>query len=163
MVLSAYRPPFEGGICARSCGFMTWLQGLERLNVVGRQRFDEICEQVCQARGWVLADQQVDVPIEGNRHQTVYFSFFEFEERSMVRLHTVIGSTVRIRPERLSFALELNFSLPYGCLAVDKESLVMVDTLLLEEADPVELETSVDFLARTGDQYEAALFAQDQN
>ena len=148
---------------ARSGGFSSGPESMERRNLVGRERFDGICEQVCQARGWTRGEQKVDVPIEGSRHQTVYFSFFEFEERAMVRLHTVIGSTARIRPERLIFALELNFNLPYGCLAVEKESLVMVNTLLLEEADAVELETSVDFLARTGDQYEAALFAQDQN
>ena len=81
----------------------------------------------------------------------------------MVKLHTVIGSTARIRPERLIFALELNFRLPHGCLAVNKENLVMVDTLILEEVDSVELESAVDFLAKTGDKYEAALFARDEH
>ncbi|MEE3327838.1 MAG: YbjN domain-containing protein [Myxococcota bacterium] len=131
--------------------------------MAGTEGFEEICDQVCQERGWKRGAHQIDVPIAGNRNQTVYFNFFDFEERAMVRLHTVIGSTARIRPERLTFALELNFRLPHGSLAVEKENLVMVDTLVLDEADSVELESSVDFLARTGDQYEAALFAKDEN
>lgn len=129
----------------------------------GTERFEEICEQVCESRGWKRSEHQIDVPTSEGRNQTVYLGFFEFEERAMLRLHTVIGSTARIRPERLIFALELNFGLPHGCLAVEKENLVMVDTLVLEEVDSIELESSVDFLARTGDQYEAALFAQDEH
>ena len=142
---------------------MDWAERWERLDLSGTERFEEMCEQVCEKRGWTRTAHQIDVPTSGDRHQTVYLSFFEFEERAMVRLHTVIGSTARIRPERLIFALELNFSLPHGCLAVQKDNLVIVQTLVLGEADSIELESSVDFLAKTGDQYEASLFAQDEH
>ena len=131
--------------------------------MTGKDKFQETCEAVCEKRGWSLAAHQIDVPTKGSRKQVVYFNFFNYETREMVKLHTVIGSTARIRPERLIFALELNFRLPHGCLAVDKENLVMVDTLILEEVDSVEFESAVDFLAKTGDQYEAALFARDEH
>ena len=86
---------------------------------------------------------QVEVKLESGRRQVVQLQFFEYEGREMVRLYTVIGSTERIRPTRLQFALELNYALPHGAMAVKDEQLVMVDTLILADADPGELEEDV--------------------
>ena len=104
---------------------------------------------------------QVEVKLESGRRQVVQLQFFEYEGREMVRLHTVIGSTERIRPTRLQFALELNYALPHGAMAVKDEQLVMVDTLILADADPGELEASLEYLATTADQYEASMFGPD--
>ena len=131
--------------------------------MTGKDKFEETCEALCEKRGWSLAAHQIDVPTKGSRKQVVYFNFFNYETREMVKLHTVIGSTARIRPERLIFALELNFGLPHGCLAVRNDTLVMVETLILAEVDPLELESAVSYLARTGDHYEATLFGSDEN
>jgi len=126
-----------------------------------REGFERICIEVCRAREWIGQRDQVEVKLEGGRRQVVQLQFFEYEGREMVRLHTVIGSTERIRPTRLQFALELNYALPHGAMAVKDEQLVMVDTLILAEADPGELEASLEYLATTADQYEASMFGPD--
>lgn len=128
-----------------------------------REKFDAICGQLCDTRDWTRDANALDVQLEQGRKQTIQFEFFSHEGHEMVRLHTTIGSTRRIRSDRLIFALELNFGLPHGCLAVRNENLVMVDTLILEEVDALELETAVDYLAKTGDHYEATLFGSDEN
>jgi hypothetical protein len=61
----------------------------------------------------------------------------------------------------LHFALEMNYQLPHGCLAVKNDELVMVDTLILEDADPGEIEAILDYLAVTADHYEATMFGPD--
>ncbi|MFP6639762.1 MAG: hypothetical protein VCC04_05925 [Myxococcota bacterium] len=128
-----------------------------------RDKFDEICGQLCETRGWTRVANALEVPLEQGRKQNVQFEFFMHDGHEMVRVHTTIGSTRRIRPDRLIFALELNFGLPHGCLAVRNDDLVMVDTLILEEVDSLELESAVDYLAKTGDHYEATLFGRDDN
>ncbi|MFP8874393.1 MAG: hypothetical protein VCB42_07670 [Myxococcota bacterium] len=128
-----------------------------------KEKFDGICGRLCERRGWTLGANAVEVPLEQGRQQSVQFDFFTHDGHEMVRLHTTIGSTRRIRPDRLIFALELNFGLPHGCLAVRNDNLVMADTLILEEVDSLQLESSLGYLAKTGDHYEATLFGRDEN
>ena len=56
---------------------------------------------------------------------------------------------------------EINFSLPHGAMAVRSDELVMVDTLILADADPGEIEASLEYLAATADHYEASIFGPD--
>lgn len=128
-----------------------------------RNRFEALCRDLAEQRGWRCDGHDISVSIEQGRKQNIHFDFFTHDGQEMVRLHTVIGSTRRIRPDRLTFALELNFGLPHGCLAVRNDMLVMVETLILAEADPLELESAVSYLAKTGDHYEATLFGLDEN
>ncbi len=126
-----------------------------------REAFDRIYIEICRAREWIGQRDQVEVKLASGRRQVVHLQFFENEGREMVRLHTVIGSTERIRPTRLHFALELNYGLPHGAMAVKNEQLIMVDTLILADADPGELEAALAYLATTADYYEASMFGPD--
>jgi hypothetical protein len=123
--------------------------------------FEQVYRRVCEDKGWKLSDKQVDIEIGDGRRQTVYLDFFEHDGRELVRFHTVIGSTERIRSDRLSFALEVNYRLPHGSLAVKAGMLVMVDTLILSDADPAEIEATVGYLAETADYYERTMFGPD--
>ncbi|MAI81044.1 MAG: hypothetical protein CL917_19040 [Deltaproteobacteria bacterium] len=131
--------------------------------VTAKEKFDQVCAEVCERLNWTRTTNSIEVPLGKTRSQTVELDFFVHEAQEMVRLHTSIGSTRRIRPERLSFALELNFNLPHGSLAVKNDTLVLVDTLVLGEVDAIEFESSANFLAKTGDQYELTLFGVDEN
>ena len=126
-----------------------------------REKFDRVYAEVCAARQWLSESGEVEIKLESGRSQRVQLQFFEYEGRAMVRFRTVIGSTERIRPTRLHFALEMNYQLPHGCLAVKNDELVMVDTLILEDADPGEIEAILDYLAVTADHYEATMFGPD--
>jgi len=126
-----------------------------------RERFDRIYAEVCGARQWLAQPNEVEVKLESGRRQVVHLQFFDYEGCAMVRLYTVIGSTERIKPMRLQFALEINDQLPHGAMAVRKGELVMTDTLILADADPGEIEASLSYLAETADHYEASMFGPD--
>jgi len=126
-----------------------------------REDFDSICRVVCEQRGWTCSADRVDVALDGGRQQKVQLEYFLHDGAEMVRLHSVIGSTKKIKPDRLAYALELNFGLPHGSFAVKGDLLVLVDTLLLADADAPELEACIAFLADTGDYYERSIFGPD--
>ena len=128
-----------------------------------RDEFEATCARLCQEQGWVFGRGRVEVKLGDGRHQVVWLEFFEFEEEELVRLYTTIGSRKGIGAAKLANALRLNFGLPHGALAVRDDQLVMIDTLLVEDADPGEIEASVAYLAETGDHFEKTMFGPDEH
>lgn len=126
-----------------------------------RSDFEQVYTGVCEGRGWKCSAGEVEVGVSGGRRQVVQLDFFEHEGKELVRFHSVIGSTERIRTDRLSFALQVNYGLPHGSLAVRDDLLVIVDTLILADADPAEVEAVVGYLAETADYYERTMFGPD--
>ncbi|MGH0037504.1 MAG: hypothetical protein ACQGVK_20950 [Myxococcota bacterium] len=128
-----------------------------------REQFDRICDQVCEEQGWGRSENQIEVKFEEGRRQIVFLEFFDFEGEELVRLYSVIGSVEAMNPLKLTQALRLNFGLPHGALAVHADELVMIDTLMVEDADPGEIEASAAYLAETGDHFEKTMFGSDQH
>lgn len=126
-----------------------------------RDGFQERMAEICERRDWKCDGQVVDLDIEEGRHQQVHLDFFTFDDHEMVRLYSLIGPTRRIKPDRLVFALEMTFRMPYGSMAVHDEMLVVVDTLMVGDADTNELEAAISYLAETADQYEKSMFGPD--
>lgn len=126
-----------------------------------REDFSRECQRICADRGWTFESGSVEIPCANERRQRVAFTFFFYEDREIVRLHSIIGSTKKINSTRLNTALSLNFRLPYGALAIHKNDLVMVDTLMLKEASHDEISTAFSYLAETADHYEATMFGPD--
>ncbi len=127
------------------------------------EQFSRIYAEVCERRGWVSSPGQADVKLEGGRHQIVRLEFFEHEGQQLCRLASTIGSTRRIRSDKLADALRMNYRLPHGALAVHDDQLMMVDTLMLADADLGEVESSILFLAQMADQLEATMFGPDEH
>jgi hypothetical protein len=123
--------------------------------------FPEICRSVCEARGWELHPVGVHVPLDGGRHQVVSLEVFDHEGSEMVRLSSTIGESSKLTPVRLTIALRINAELAHGAFAVKDDQLVMVETLLLADADPTEFESSIRYLAQTADYYERVIFETD--
>ena len=122
-----------------------------------------VFEQVCQSKGWSFEGDHVVVGLPGDRKQTVFLEEFEYEGQAHVRAYTKIGPIKNIVSERLTGALRVNFGLPYGGLAVEKDQLVMRDTFMHVHADPEEVEASLRYLAATADRFERTIFGPDQN
>jgi hypothetical protein len=131
--------------------------------VSAREQFDQVLAQVCDEQGWGLSESQIEVKFEEGRRQIVFLDFFDFEGDELVRFYTVIGPVKHMNPMKLTEALRLNFGLPHGAMAVHKDELVMIDTLIVEDADPGEIEASAAYLAETGDHFEKTMFGSDQN
>jgi len=126
-----------------------------------RPEFEELLGRVCGEQGWVHDASGIEVKLEDGRRQVVKLDYFEFEGAELVRLYTVIGESRRIHPLRLTQALRVNFGLPHGAMALRGEELVLVDTLIVEDADAGEIEAAVGYLAETGDHFERTLFGPD--
>jgi hypothetical protein len=130
----------------------------------GREAFDAALERVCERNGWGHSADLIEVKFEeSGRHQKVRLAFFDFEGREFVRFFTTIGSATRIDPMRLTQGLRVSFGLPHGALALKKDELVMVDTLLLDHADETEVESVLRYLAETADHLESTMFGGDDN
>ncbi len=128
-----------------------------------REAFGKICTRVCEEQGWELLPTGVRVRWPDGRRQLVSLELFEFEEEELVRLSTVIGRASELELERLLSALRVNAILAHGALAVQDEDLVMVDTLMLADANHAEIEASIRYLAKTADGYEKTLFDRDEH
>lgn len=116
---------------------------------------------VCEQRDWVSSSGKVDVKLDGGRHQVIHLEYFEHAGRELARLATTIGSTERIRADRLTHALRMNYGLPHGAMAMKDEMLVMVDTLVVAHADAEEIEASIVYLAEMADRMEQSIFGPD--
>ena len=128
-----------------------------------RESFGQLCRRVCQEQGWELLPSGVQITWGDGRHQLVSLEFFEVAEEELVRLYTVIGAADAIDPARLQSALRLNYHLAHGAFALRDHELVMIDTLMLEDAGPGEIEACISYLAETGDYYERSLFGTDEH
>lgn len=128
-----------------------------------QQQFGELCRKVCAEQGWELLPSGVVVNWPDGRHQLVSLEFFEFRQEELVRLYSIIGSSRGLSAERLATALRVNATLAHGAIAVRDDDLIVVETLMLRDADPGEIEASIAYLAETADFYERMIFATDEH
>lgn len=126
-----------------------------------RDRFEQLTTAIAERRAWKSEDHGLCLDLDEGRRQVVHLEHFEFDGREMVRLYSLIGSTRRIKPEKLVYALEMNFKMPYGSMAVHDGTLVVVDTLMVADADESEIESAIAYIAETADRYEASMFGPD--
>jgi len=131
--------------------------------LVTKEAFSSVCRRVCEEQGWELLPSGVNVEWPDGRHQVVALEVFHHEQEELVRLFTTIGATGNLTPVRLTIALRINAELAHGAFAVKDDNLVMVDTLMLDDADAGEIEASIRYLAETADYYEKAIFKIDEN
>jgi hypothetical protein len=126
-----------------------------------KESFAEILRTVCAENAWELLPSGINVKLPDGRHQVVTLEFFESRDRDMVRLITLIGGAGELSRDVLEQALRANVSMAHGALALKGADLCMIDTLLLADADPREVESAVDYLAEMADYYERILFGTD--
>ena len=125
----------------------------------------ELIDGVSKHKGWKHDPAQdgpgFDVPQGSSRWQFVSASEFKDGPQAMVRFTTRIGPSNQLEATRLRSALELNYRLPHGCLAVEGGHLVMTDTRPLQVTTIEAAATVVEFIARQADQYEKLIFQTD--
>ena len=131
--------------------------------MITKKAFADICRRVCKEQGWELLPSGVHVQWADGRHQLVELEVFQHEKKDLVRLFTTIGTIENMTPVRLTIALRINADLAHGAFAVKNDHLVMVETLMLEDADPGETEAAIRYLAETADYYEKAIFETDEH
>ena len=82
----------------------------------------------------------------------------DIADQLIVRYWSVIGSADGIEFRK---CLEENAKLAYGAFALKDDQLVLMDTQLVADADPMEVGASIGNLAAYADRYERDLFGVD--
>lgn len=126
-----------------------------------REQFEKRTGEICERHEWKWDGARVELHLDGGRRQQVELDYFVYADHEMVRLYSTIGPTRRIAAQKLVFALEMNWKMPHGGVAVHDDMLVLVDTLMVGDATPSEIEATVTYLAETADQYEESMFGPD--
>ena len=129
---------------------------------MAQSEFEAAVVAVCAEQGWQRDGDEIDVPLDGGRHQRVLIEPFEFEGEQLIRVASGIGPSEHIEPLHLNTALRLNYGLPHGALALREDRLMLIDTMLADDPDPEEIEAVVSFLAETADHFERTLFGTDE-
>jgi len=127
--------------------------------------FREIVDSIASACGWQVTEERgaalsIDVPTGGGRSQVVLITEdHDVADQEIVRYWSVIGPADDIEFRR---CLEENAKLSYGAFALKDEQLVLMDTQLVADADPMEVGASIGNLAAYADRYEKDLFGVDK-
>jgi hypothetical protein len=121
-------------------------------------------EFVFQEAGWRFdsATGVVELDLPRGRTQRIHLRAFEQEGEPMVRALSRIGEASHLTQARAEAALRINASLAHGALAIADGILVMVDTILVREADAGEVTAALAFLAEQADRFEEQIFGLDR-
>lgn len=129
-------------------------------------RFREIVDSIAAACGWEVTDEKdgsicIEVPTGNGRSQVVVITEdTDVADQLIVRYWSVIGSSEGIEFRK---CLEENARLAYGAFALKGPNLVLMDTQLVQDADPMEVGASIGNLAAYADRYERDLFGVDRH
>jgi hypothetical protein len=128
-------------------------------------RFREIVDSIAKACGWQVSSEKsktlsIEVPTGSGRSQIVLITEDQdIAEQQIVRYWSVIGPADDIEFRK---CLEENARLCYGAFALKDEQLVLMDTQLVQDADPMEVGAAIGNLAAYADRYERDLFGVDK-
>lgn len=127
--------------------------------------FREIVDSIAAACSWQVTDEKggsicIEVPTGNGRTQMVLITDdTDVADQQIARYWSVIGSATDIDFQR---CLEENAKLAYGAFALKDGQLVLMDTQLVQDADPMEVGASIGNLAAYADRYERDLFGVDK-
>ncbi len=124
----------------------------------------ELVDAIARQRGWETGQERgqatLSVP-QGPRSQVVSVTEFGDGGEPMVRYTTRIGKAAALEGARMRAALEVNYRLPHGCLAIDGDQLVLTATRPLAATTPETSGEAIGFIARQADAYEKFIFGTD--
>jgi hypothetical protein len=130
--------------------------------------FEALLGQVCSYQGWPWAHgddggYRVEVPTEVGRTQVVNLSPGQDPDgRAMALIWSVVCETSGIGDPY--YLLRLNCELSYGALAVRDPHVILIETQLIETADPEEVMRAVFYVARNADGLEKQVYGNvDRN
>ncbi|MGE0710742.1 MAG: hypothetical protein AB7N76_27900 [Planctomycetota bacterium] len=128
-------------------------------------KFREIVESIAVACNWQVTEGDngsicIEVPTGNSRTQMVLITDdVDIADQPIVRYWSVVGPAEDIEFRR---CLEENAKLAYGAFALQDGQLVLMDTQLVQDADPMEVGASIGNLAAYADRYERDLFGVDK-
>ena len=129
---------------------------------------DPVIEELCAKEGWDVRGDTINVPLPGGRHQEVRLTLHEAEGVVFARLLSVLGDAHRLDDRHARAALRLNWTMPYGAVALaavdDGPEMVCLTATAQFCADKPELmRMAIGRVAKVADDYEKAVFHTDDH
>src|SRR5688572_11285521 len=126
---------------------------------------NDLVAQICKAQSWTYeaaGDGWVmEIPQPEKRKQRVFASTFVEGTDAMVRFTSKVGDSGKVDGDRAKKALELNFKMAHGCMAIDRGTLVFTDTRPLRTTTTDSSGLVVRYIAKQADTFERLLFGED--
>lgn len=114
---------------------------------------------------WELGEKgeafTVVTTLESGRAQRVSVRMARAEDGKWLRVFSRIGRVDALSPKSMRRALEVNFEMLGGAIALHADDLVVVQSLLAHGMREGELRAAVESIAILADQYERTLFGLD--
>lgn len=100
---------------------------------------------------------------EDGRRQEVFITLDSDESGDrMIMCRSNIAKVKADQPELFKYALKLNATIDYSAIALMNDTLVLKNTLLLEDCDPRQFMKSLTYVAAKADELEEMLTQKDE-
>lgn len=101
---------------------------------------------------------------DNGRSQDILVSLKKDESGDrVIHYHSVVASLEKDAVDLYKSALQQNLTFDYGALALDKNNLVMHNTVLLESCEPRRFMKSLIYVAAKADEIEESLSREDKH
>ncbi|OHD64996.1 MAG: hypothetical protein A2176_04395 [Spirochaetes bacterium RBG_13_51_14] len=103
-----------------------------------------------------------NIEFDNDRSQEVLITLAKDESGDrIINYYSVIGKLKKDLCELYKYCLQLNTTLDYGSLGLLNDTLVLRNTILLKDCDPIRFMKSLTYLAAKADEFEELLI--DEN
>jgi len=116
---------------------------------------------------WELGDEgeafSATTSLPDGRSQRVSIRLARAEHGKWLRVFSRIGFIEAMSPQSMRRALAVNFEMLGGAIALHRDELVVMQSLLAQGMGEGELRAAVESVASLADQYERAFFGADEH
>lgn len=116
---------------------------------------------------WELGDEgdafTATVSLPDGRAQRVSIRLARAESGKWLRVFSRIGQVEAMSPQSMRRALAVNFEMLGGAIALHRDELVVMQSLLAQGMGAGELAAAVESVASLADQYEQSFFGSDEH
>lgn len=98
------------------------------------------------------------IEFENDRSQEVLITLSKDDSGDrIINYYSIIGKLKQDLAELYKYVLQLNSTMTYGCIALMADTLILRDSLLLQDCDPRRFMKSLTYIAAKADEFEEML------
>lgn len=103
-----------------------------------------------------------NIEFDNNRSQEVLITLSKDESGDrMINYYSIVGKLKKDLCELYKYCLQLNTTLDYGTLALLNDTLILRNSILLKDCDPIRFMKSLSYIAAKADELEETLIVEN--